>query len=584
MEKRVLVAVLMSFLVLYGYQAFVIEPARRESAAKRAAQVASAPAQSSTKPAAAPFTPAAAQAPTTAAPASPTSDAPARDITIETQVVRAVLTPRGAHLKSWQLKKYFDSEQRPVDLVPQNLPPDAPQPFMLRLDDRAASDRLNRAAFQVTGAGSDRVDVTSPVTLTFEFGAVSRLRTRKSFVFSPDTYVIQFSAEVRAGDRQMNPAIVWGPGLGDLTVPSRYLQAAEGIFHRAGKVERISAGTTATQPSYEGPFRYAGADDHYFLSASVGAQGPTKVEYEAFTPPPPLPGTTSATLVNYVVWFAQPPSGVQFFFGPKDFDVLQAIDREFVRVINYGMFSWLAVPLLKALKWIDQYVGNYGWSIIFLTILINVAMFPLRHKSVVSMRKMQELQPEVKAVQDRYAKFKSTDPESQKMRVELMNLYRERGVNPASGCIPMLLTMPVLFAFYALLSQAIEIRGAPFMLWIKDLSIGDPFYVTPILMGVTMVVQQRMTPATGTDPMQQKMMMMMPVMFTVMGLWMPSGLVLYWFTSNVLTIGQQYVTNLLIGPTKLKSVSPAAERRVKQAGAGKTEAAARAPENTEKKG
>ena len=161
---------------------------------------------------------------------------------------------------------------------------------------------------------------------------------------------------------------------------------------------------------------------------------------------------------------------LRFFAGPKDFDVLEKTDRDLVRAIHFGMFAWLVVPLLRALKWVNGYIGNYGWSIIALTVIINLAMFPLRHKSVVSMRKMQEIQPEVKAIQDRYAKLKMNDPARQKMNVELMNLYRERGVNPASGCVPMLLTLPVLFAFYAMLSVAIELRGAPFVGWIKDLS------------------------------------------------------------------------------------------------------------------
>ena len=147
------------------------------------------------------------------------------------------------------------------------------------------------------------------------------------------------------------------------------------------------------------------------------------------------------------------------------------------------MFSWLVVPLLRALKWINVYIGNYGWSIIALTVLINVVMFPLRHKSVVSMRRMQEIQPEVKAIQDRYAKLKMTDPARQKQNKEMMQLYKERGVNPASGCVPMLLTLPVLFAFYAMLSVAIELRGAPFIGWIKDLSVYDPLFITPVLMG-----------------------------------------------------------------------------------------------------
>ena len=158
----------------------------------------------------------------------------------------------------------------------------------------------------------------------------------------------------------------------------------------------------------------------------------------------------------------------EFFFGPKDLDVLQSVKPDLVRSIDFGMFDWLVVPLLRALKWVNGYIGNYGWSIIALTVLINLAMFPLRHKSVVSMRKMQELQPQMKAIQDRYAKMKMTDPGRQKMNEEVMALYRQNGTNPAAGCVPMLLTLPVLIAFYAMLSVAIELRGAPFMGWISS--------------------------------------------------------------------------------------------------------------------
>jgi YidC/Oxa1 family membrane protein insertase len=231
-----------------------------------------------------------------------------------------------------------------------------------------------------------------------------------------------------------------------------------------------------------------------------------------------------------------------------------------VKVINFGMFDFLAVPLLRALKWIHGYIGNYGWAIIALTFLINAVMFPLRHKSMVSMRKMQEIQPQVKAIQDRYKDLKATDPAKQKMNAEVMSLYKEKGVNPASGCVPILLTFPILFAFYSLLSQAIEIRGEPFVWWIADLSQHDPYYVTPILMGASQLWQQKITPAGG-DPVQQKMMMLMPLVFTFMFLWMPSGLTIYWFFSNLLAIAQQYITNSLVGPPSVPR--PPAERKLK---------------------
>src|SRR5437588_12885992 len=302
--------------------------------------------------------------------------------------------------------------------------------------------------------------------------------------------------------------------------------------------------------------------------------GPCKVSYQPVTVPAPASSKDPAReLVAYSVRPLQGTQNVKFFAGPKDFDVLVSINSDLTQAINFGMFAVIVVPLLRSLKWVHGYIGNYGWSIVILTIIINAIMFPLRHKSAVSMRKMQEIQPEVKAIQDRYSKLKATDPAKQKMNQETMALYKERGVNPASGCVPILLTFPLIFAFYALLSTAIELRGAPFMGWIHDLSAHDPYYVTPILMGASQLWQQLTMPSAGVDPMQQKMMMFMPIMFTFMFLWAPSGLAIYWLVSNVWQIGQQYVTNSIIGPPATRTIRPAAERRLKRVGGGKTEAA-----------
>ena len=221
-----------------------------------------------------------------------------------------------------------------------------------------------------------------------------------------------------------------------------------------------------------------------------------------------------------------------FYVGPKDFDTLAVVDRDLVKAINFGIFSILVVPLLRSLNWIHSYVGNYGWSILLLTVFINMVLFPLNHKSVVSMRKMQEIQPETKAIQERYAKYKTTDPERQKMNTELMALYRERGVNPASGCIPILLTLPVFLAFYALLTTAIELRGAPFFGWMHDLSQPDPFYVLPVLVGLSQIVTQWMTPQAGVDPTQQKMMLIMPVVLIFVFISTPVGALIYWLVGK----------------------------------------------------
>jgi YidC/Oxa1 family membrane protein insertase len=346
---------------------------------------------------------------------------------------------------------------------------------------------------------------------------------------------------------------------------SRYYTPPRVVYYADGKVSRVTADKVAAHTVPETKLPFAGVEDHYFLAAVVGGPAGVKVSYAPVQIDRPEELGGPWRMVSYAVSYPSAPAGAMFFFGPKDFDILHGVNRDLVRAIDFGFFAWLVVPLLRALKWVNGFAGNYGWSIIILTVIINLAMFPLRHKSVVSMRKMQEIQPEVKAIQDRYAKLKATDPAKQKMNQELMQLYRDRGVNPASGCLPMLLTLPVLFAFYSLLSVAIELRGAPFVLWIRDLSVHDPLYVTPILMGITMVVQQKMTPTAG-DPMQQKLMMIMPVVFTGMFLWAPSGLVIYWFVSNLWGIGQQVVTNRIIGPPKIRTVRPPAERRVKRAG------------------
>jgi YidC/Oxa1 family membrane protein insertase len=197
--------------------------------------------------------------------------------------------------------------------------------------------------------------------------------------------------------------------------------------------------------------------------------GTAAVEYYSLSIPAKTGDPSlSRDYIGYDIRFQSMPGGpanARFFVGPKHFETMRRVDVDLVRAIWFGMFAFLCVPLLSALNWLDGFLGNYGWSIIALTVIINAAMFPLRHKSNVSMRKMQAIQPQIKAIQDRYAKLKTTDPARQKMNTEMMELYREKGVNPASGCVPMLLTFPVLFAFYSLLSEAIELRGQPFILW-----------------------------------------------------------------------------------------------------------------------
>ena len=580
MERRVLLAIFLAFIVLYTWQALFVKPVPKPVPGATTTASSPAPAAGvsadagSASPPAAPLASAKPAAPLATALVADTAE---RDVRVETRDVIALFTNKGARLKSWRLKHYLDQQKQPQELI-EHLP-SQPLPFTLRAGSDTTTATVNEGLYTVTGAPATTADA-SPVDLRFEYRDSAGVHAIKQFHLDPSSYVFTFQATVTESDKPLTPSIAWGPAIGDVGELSRVVKRSEGILYQAGKVVRLAPKDIAKQSLYDGEFHYAGVDDNYFMVAAVFPT-PIKVTFAPVSIPPPADSKDAAR--DLVAFTLEPHAGdapLKFFAGPKDFDVLSTIDRDLAKAIDFGMFTVIVVPLLRSLKWVNGYVGNYGWAIIILTFFINVILFPLRHKSVVSMRKMQEIQPQVKAIQERYKNLKATDPEKQKMNTEMMALYKEKGVNPASGCVPMLLTMPFIFAFYALLSTAIELRGAPWVLWVHDLSAHDPYFVTPILMGVSQVWQQRLAPAAGMDPIQQKMTMLMPVFFTFLFLWYPSGVALYWLVNNVFAIGQQYATNYMIGPPKISSASgasggSASERRMKRVGGGKTDAAAR---------
>ena len=568
MEKRFVLFIFLSLVILTIYQSLVVKPVAKPTpgATPASGSAAAKPTQASA--------PAPATAPTpapnvqTQTPPAAAADVPAlvgdsseRNITVETHDVIAVFTNRGARLKSWRLKHYLDQERHPQELVEKALP-NEPLPFTIQTSNSAANAAINNALFAVSGEPEGMIE--SPVDLRFEYRTSAGLHAVKEFRFEPTSYVVSVATTITDGDQPLAPAIVWGPAVGDVAEVSRYTQRPEGLLITNDKVQRADAKQIASQPRYEGDFLIAGVDDNYFLTAALKLSA-AAVEYRFVSVPPPAGSKDPPRdLVSFSVAPRQ-ASQVAFFAGPKDFDVLTSINPRMTEAINWGKFQVIVVPLLRSLKGVHEFVPNYGWSIVVLTIIINLIMFPLRHMSAKSMRKMAQIQPEVKAIQDRYAKYKATDPQKQKMNQELMALYRERGVNPAGGCVPILLTMPVVLAMWALLQVSIELRGAPWIGWIHDLSARDPYYALPVLMGVTSLWQQKMMPATGADPAQQKMMMFMPVFMTVMLAWLPAGALIYYVVTNVWTIGQQYLTNYMIGPPPVRGPArPPAERRVKR--------------------
>ena len=360
-------------------------------------------------------------------------------------------------------------------------------------------------------------------------------------------------------------AVALGPGIRNPTAEemgNRY--GLRSVVYKIGdEVKVLNAQKELGRTSVSGPIDWVGLEDNYFLAAVVPRAGlekivlqPVMIEVSSSGARfPPVPGKDEITseqkklLREYRIVLLPEADTLSLtsYWGDKTYDRLAALPHHLEKAVHLGTFGILARPLLVALHWIhDNVVANYGWAIILLTVVIKLILLPLTHTSMTSMRKMQGLNPKVQAIRDKY-KTKLKDKQGRpnleaqrKMNDEVMAVYKEAGVNPVGGCLPMLLQMPILFAFYRLLTAAVELRHAPWILWIADLSSKDPYYVLPIVMGATQWFQVRMSPQSG-DPMQRRMFEMMPIVMTVMFIGVPSGLVLYWLTNNVLTILQQAV-------------------------------------------
>ena len=403
MERRVLVAIFLSFLVIYAWQAFFVKPVPKPATNT-----------TSSAPAATPGASAAAVPGTTPSPPPAPAEAPAQpiasatvvgesaehDVRVETKDVIAVFTNRGARLKSWRLKHYEDQNKQPLELVYQSLPAGQPLPFSLRTSDAAVTATLNSALYSVSATPPLDQAQSAPIDVTFEFKNEAGLQVTKRFHFEPSSFVIGVQANVSANGAAQPAALQWGPGLGDAEQVSRSAVPPGGLISSEGKEQRLAASAIAKQPTYEAAFKFAGIEDHYFAAIALDP-GPTKVTYEPLTIPPPA-GTQAPAhaLMSFTLEPRDATKPIKVYVGPKDFDQLAIVDKDLVRAINFGMFSVIVVPLLRSLKWLNSYIGNYGWSIVALTALINLLILPLRHKSVVSMRKMQEIQPKAKAIQE----------------------------------------------------------------------------------------------------------------------------------------------------------------------------------------
>jgi len=360
MEKRFLLFIFLSLAILTVYQSLVVKPVPKPVPGATAASGPTG-ARTSTANAAAPAAPAA-QPSAQPAPPPAVADVPAlvgdtseRDVTVETRDVVAVFTNRGARLKSWRLKHYRDHDGQPQELIEKSLP-NEPLPFTVHTDSSAVNAAVNNALFTVSGERAGVVD--SPVDLRFEFRSSSGVAAVKEFHLQPASYVLTVTTTITDGDKALAPALVWGPAVGDVAEISRYTQSPEAILFAAGKVQRVAASKIAAQPKYDGDFPLAGVDDNYFLTAALNVRN-SSVEYRTVSVPPPSGSKDPPReLVSYTVSPRAAGSPLQYFVGPKDFDVLQGVDPALTDAIHFGMFQFIVVPLLKSLKGVHEYVPN----------------------------------------------------------------------------------------------------------------------------------------------------------------------------------------------------------------------------------
>ena len=493
----------------------------------------------------------------------PLQDTQLRNITVETDLFFITLTNQGGRVFSWKLKNYFDDEKQPLELVSKRLRNMGFLPLEVFIEgEEELSRKINKALFI---PDKEKLLLTTSASLpregqvTFRYSDGKGLQVEKTFTFYPQSYLAQLQIKLAPGELLHKGYILLGPNLGNRTNGGRggffggvSRDIVQGVINVNNKVQRVKK---ISQPHIQGDMKYqlfqgniqwVGMEDNYFMATFIPAdQVEQAIVLARETTIPgqqrerPLVLTSMMAGVSLTDFTDQG----KLYIGPKDYELLSELGMELKYVINFGFFGFIGKPMLFVLKFFYRYVHNYGVAIIILTVLIKLLFWPLTRKSYHSMKKMQELQPKMKAIRDKYKKYKRDPVIRQKMNQEIMNLYRQEGVSPMGGCLPMLLQLPVLWAIYSLLMVSIEIRQAPFFGWITDLARKDPYYITPIVMGITMVIQQRMTPTMG-DPAQARMFKLMPIFFTFLFLSFPSGLVLYWLVNNLLTIGQQHLINL----------------------------------------
>lgn len=477
-----------------------------------------------------------------------------KELVVSSPLYTARLSNRGGELLSFVLTRFKNAEGRPLDIV-RTGPGFSGSTLQLERTDPF----LTRAASALYDVERETAGVESRVR--FRYREADGKGITRSYTFRPG-YVQSLKVE-REGGTNLPVAIVLGPGMGNPSpdeLKTQFTKPGSPIYlNAAGSVERKPKNALKEEIALGKGLSAVGLEDNYFLAAFLPNGTASALIRPVAVAPAAVPGgpKVEAQPESEVVLSASGLLDTDVFLGPKDLEVLGRLRPGMDRIIDYGWFAVLVKPLLWTLKAIHGVVRNWGLAIILITILIKLVLYPLTHKQLVSMKRMSKLQPRIEAINVKYATKIRQDPQARlKKNEEVMALYKTEGINPAGGCLPLLLQMPILIAFYRMLQHSIELRHAPFALWITDLSAKDPYYVTPILMTITMWLQQQMTPATG-DAAQKRILSIMPLIFGFLFKDAPSGLVLYWLVQNILTITQQSILNRYteLGPASMKKAT-----------------------------
>lgn len=527
MEKRTLLAIVLSIGILLAWQYFFITPQKAAREKQKAV---------ATKPQPKAMTPTPVEE-TIPAPAAGLTSAPGKEtiIVTETPYYRAAWSTKGARLVSFKLKNYKENISSKAGLVEMIK---TPMPGL------SVTGGLSDEGLLYTPSATGTIAVDKgPYALSFTTQLAQGIVVKKEFTLDPKGYLIGYRNSLQ--NHTTSPlALGINLALSDIfpTDGDTSKYTFEGPVLLNGKhIEEFKLSKVKKAGAYRefpGENKWFGFEDKYFLKAVILKHNP-----ETTLTVRRMDDKTVGILCTLPTASINPgfslTQDLALFVGPKEIGTLKASGYELNKALDFGFFDIIAKPLLVSLNWIEKYTGSYGWSIIILTFIIKFILYPLSLKSFKSMKELQKVQPLMKEIQAQYKDDK------QKMNQALMKLYQEHKINPMGGCLPLLLQIPILFALYKVFLASIELRHTPFHIWgtwLPDLSAKDPYYITPILMGLSWFVQQKMTPTPG-DPMQQKMMMIMPLIFTVMFLNFPSGLVIYWLVSNILSIAQQAYIN-----------------------------------------